>query len=360
MKVISILGTRPEFTKFSPVFDAMDGTNENVIIHTGQHYTFEMDRLFFQQLRLPDPKYNLEVGSGTPTHQLSKIINLTGDVLREENPDIVLVLGDTNTTLGGALAAKKLNYKLGHIEAGCRSFNRHMPEEINRVLVDSISDILFAPDTTARTNLLNEGIPAHKISVTGSTSLEAVRRNVRFADEAQMPPQLAYLPEEYVVTTIHRAENTDNQGSLSQIVYALNKIIERIQLIFPIHPRTEKMIRKFDLSINPNIITTEPLGYLQFLRLLSNAKFIISDSGGIQEEAASLNVPCFIPRLETEWNYLIDAKKNFLVGVKADDIILGIFPYLDDPERLASVRRSPIELDYNASAKIIEGINRMI
>jgi len=359
-KIVSILGTRPEIVKFSPLFDRMSGDFESVVIHTGQHYSFELDKLFFKQLKLPPPTYNLEVGSGNQTRQLAKIVMSTGEKLLKEKPDLVLVLGDTNSTLGGTLAAKKLNLLVGHIEAGCRSFNRKMQEEINRIATDSISDYLFAPDDIALKNLLKEGIERQKITVVGSTSLEASKRNLPYAERVEYPENLSPLPTDYVLTTIHRAETTDNKKRLSQIIESLNFLSEKIAIIFPIHPRTKKMVKRFNIDLRKEIKISKPLGYLEFLKLMKNAEFIISDSGGIQEEAAVFNVPCFIPRKETEWKYLVDAGKNLLIGIETGEIICKVLPFIENKNKLKEIKNRSISLDYAASGKILKRLHEIV
>lgn len=322
-----ILGTRPEIIKMSPIIrECEDRSLDYFILHTGQHYSYEMDRTFFEELELPEPKYNLDVGSGTHADQTGRIMSGIEEILVEEKPDIVLVQGDTNTVLAGALAAAKLNMKVGHVEAGLRSYDRTMPEEINRVVADHISDYLFAPTETARENLLKEGIPEYKISVTGNTVVDAVYQNLEIAKgRSDIFKAFGLEPKEYFLVTSHRQENVDNPDKLQNIFSALREIRRRYNLpvIFPIHPRTKKMLREFSIP-HDDITISEPIGYFDFLQLESSARLILTDSGGVQEEACILGVPCITLRKNTERPETVDVGANMLVGTDAKRIIQGV------------------------------------
>lgn len=319
-----ILGTRPEIIKQSPIIrECIAKHLDYFILHTGQHYSYEMDRTFFLELELPEPKYNLDVGSGTHAEQTGRIMTGIEKVLMEEQPDIVLVQGDTNTVLAGALAAAKLHIKVGHVEAGLRSFDRMMPEEINRVVADHISDYLFAPTETARQNLLNEGIDEKKIFVTGNTIVDAVFQNMDIAKKRANI--LSIRPKNYFLVTAHRQENVDSPEHLKNIIRGLEAIHEEYSqpVIFPMHPRTRKMVEQFNIQLS-GITVIEPTGFLEFLQLESNARLILTDSGGVQEESCILGVPCVTLRNTTERPETIDVGANMLVGTRPEQILKGV------------------------------------
>ena len=316
-----ILGTRPEIIKMAPVVRACEKENiDYQIIHTGQHYSYEMDKIFFQELELPEVDYNLDVGSGTHGEQTAKILVGIEKILINENygrEDIVLVEGDTNTVFAGALAASKLHVKVGHVEAGLRSYFRDMPEEINRVLTDHISDYLFAPTKNAKKILLFEGIEKEKIFVTGNTIVDSVYQNLKLAEKkVDIFKKLGIKKENYFLVTAHRPENVDVVERLTGIIEGLNLIYDKYELpiIFPVHPRTKKMIEKFKIKLNENIKLIKPIGFLEFLQLESNAKLILTDSGGVQEEACILKVPCVTLRDNTERPETVDVGGNVLAG----------------------------------------------
>jgi UDP-N-acetylglucosamine 2-epimerase (non-hydrolysing) len=319
MKVAIILGTRPEIIKMSPIIRALEKKGlEFFILHTGQHYSYNMDRIFFEQLKITQPKYNLRVGSGTHAEETGKMMIGIEEILLKERPDIVLVQGDTNTTLAGALVSVKIKISLGHVEAGLRSFDRSMPEEINRIVVDHISDLLFAPTEAAKRILLMEGIPDGKIFVTGNTIVDAVYQNLKLAEEVNVP----FVYDEYFLVTVHRQENTDNPFRLKNIIEGLKLVKRRFNtpIIFPIHPRTLKKIREFGIDTG-ELILTEPLDYLSFLKLERDAKLIFTDSGGVQEEACILKVPCVTLRDNTERPETLEIGSNVLAGTNPSEIL---------------------------------------
>ena len=318
MKIAIILGTRPEIIKMSPVIRECERRGlEYYILHTGQHYSYEMDRIFFEQLQLPAAKYNLDVGSGLHGAQTGRMLSGIEQILMEDTPDVVLVQGDTNTVLAGALAAAKLHIRVGHVEAGLRSFDRTMPEEINRIMADHISDYLFAPTGTSKLNLLAEGIPEEKIFVTGNTVVDAVYQNLEISRQKVNPLKDMGLQEKgYFLTTVHRAENTDSKERLSAILDGFRQIYEEFSLpiIFPVHPRTVKMINEFGLQIPEGVRITDPVGYLEFLQLENGARLILTDSGGLQEEACILGVPCVTLRDNTERPETVEVGANVIAG----------------------------------------------
>ena len=324
MKICIILGTRPEIIKMSPVIRACERENlDYFILHTGQHYSYIMDRVFFEQLELPEAKYNLDVGSGKHGEQTGKILSGVEPVLQKERPDVVLVEGDTNTVLAGALAATKLHIKVGHVEAGLRSYDRKMPEEINRVLSDHCSDYLFAPTETAREILLGEGISATKIFVTGNTVVDAVFQNLELAkDRNNALNDLHLEPRNYFLVTAHRQENVDVRKRFEGFIKGLELVAKEFGLpvLYPIHPRARKMMNHFGLKSN-GIEFIEPVDYLSFLQLESKARLILTDSGGVQEEACILKVPCVTLRDNTERPETLEVGSNILAGTTPEKIL---------------------------------------
>ncbi len=323
MKIAIVLGTRPEIVKMSPIVRELEQSESDfLIVHTGQHYSYNMDRQFFEQLEIPEPKYNLNVGSGSHAEETGKMLIGIERILIKENPDIVLVEGDTNSVLSGALTSSKLHIKVGHVEAGLRSFDRDMPEEINRVLTDHISDYLFAPTEKAKENLLKEGIEDNKIYVTGNTIVDAVMQNIKMANDVNSLSNVS-LNEKYFLATLHRQENVDKEKSLKSIIIGLENAAERfdIPIVFPIHPRTRKMIERFNIHISNGVKLIEPLDYLAFLKLLSGASLVFTDSGGVQEEACILKVPCVTLRYNTERPETIDVGANMLAGTEPQSIV---------------------------------------
>jgi len=325
MKIAVVLGTRPEIIKMAPLVRELERRKlDYFILHTGQHYSYNMDKVFFQQLKLPPPKYNLEVGSGTHAEQTGRMLMGIERVLLKEKPDIVLVQGDTNTTLAGALAAAKIHIKVGHVEAGLRSFDKEMPEEINRLLTDHLSDLLFAPTEKARQNLLREGVDGDKIYVTGNTIVDAVYQNLELAKENNILSKLDLKSNKYFLLTLHRQENVDKGERLRNIMRGVELVSREfdVPVIYPIHPRTEKRLKQFHIKVDEeNLRLIEPLDYLSFLKLESEARLILTDSGGIQEEACIMKVPCVTLRYNTERPETIEVGSNILAGTEPKSIL---------------------------------------
>jgi UDP-N-acetylglucosamine 2-epimerase (non-hydrolysing) len=319
MKIAVIVGTRPEIIKMSPVIRYLASNDLDFsLIHTNQHYSFEMDKVFFNDLNLPEPHFNLNVGSNPHGKQTGEMLIGLEQVFLEINPDVILVQGDTNTVLAGALAASKMGIKVGHIEAGLRSFDRSMPEEINRILTDHISDYLFAPTENSKKYLVAEGIPKTQIFVTGNTIVDAVFQNLEISKQTRKTlSNLGLRKNSYFLSTVHRADNTDIKERLSSILAGFEQIYAEFKLpiIFPAHPRTLKMINEFNLDIPNGTKIIEPVGYLDFLQLESDAKLILTDSGGLQEEACILEVPCITLRDNTERPETVDIGANVVAGV---------------------------------------------
>jgi UDP-N-acetylglucosamine 2-epimerase (non-hydrolysing) len=327
MKIGIILGTRPEIIKMSPVIRFCEKKSiEYFILHSGQHYSYQLDKVFFDELELPDPKYNLEAGSGNQGEQTAKIIAGIEKVLLMEKPDIILVQGDTNTVLAGALAAVKMGIKIGHVEAGLRSYDRSMPEEINRILTDHCADYLFAPTDTAESNLLQEGIPKNKIFICGNTVVDAVHQNLTISKHNQNLLKSLHLQSRgYLLLTAHRKENVDVRERLQGIFEGAGKIYDEfaIPVLFPVHPRTRQKIADFGLATPKGLELVEPYGYLDFLQLEEHARLVMTDSGGLQEECCIMQVPCITLRDNTERPETLEVGANKLVGCDPERIITG-------------------------------------
>jgi UDP-N-acetylglucosamine 2-epimerase (non-hydrolysing) len=322
MRVGVVLGTRPEIIKMSPVIRELMGS-DFLAVHTGQHYSHELDRTFFQELSLPEPEYNLVVGSGSHAYQTGEIMKGVERIIQKEDLGLVLVEGDTNSVIAGSLAASKLNVPVGHVEAGLRSYDRTMPEEINRIVADHVSDLLFAPTETSRENLLREGIPSEKIYVTGNTVVDAVYQNLELAKKESTPlGELGLKSGEYFLVTAHRAENTDNPKRLQGILDGLDRIAKKHELpvVFPVHPRTMKMIQQNNHQTGETTLIA-PVGYLDFLLLEASARLILTDSGGVQEEACIHRVPCVTLRDNTERPETIEIGANMLAGTNPTNIM---------------------------------------
>jgi len=320
MKIASIVGARPQFIKCAPVSKVLRKNNREILIHTGQHYDYEMSKLLFDQLDIPKPDYNLSIGSGNQGEQTGKMLIEIEKVLLKEKPDVVLVYGDTNSTLAGALASTKLHIPIGHIEAGLRSFDRKMPEEINRILADHCSDILFCPTKTAVKNLKREGI-AKSVYLVGDVMVDILNNYIGIAEKkSNILDDLDLRSKEYYLVTVHRAENTDDFNKLKNIVDALCEIED---VVFPCHPRTEKRLKEFGLwkKLKKGVKIIKPVGYLEMIFLEKNAKKILTDSGGIQKEAYILKVPCITLRDTTEWIETVEDGWNILVGADKEKII---------------------------------------
>jgi UDP-N-acetylglucosamine 2-epimerase (non-hydrolysing) len=316
MRIVTIVGARPQFVKTSLVSKVLREEHNEILVHTGQHYDYEMSKVFFEGLSLPEPDYNLEVGSGRHGEQTGKMLAGLEQVMLNERPNIVLVYGDTNSTLAGALAAAKLNIPVAHVEAGLRSFNRQMPEEINRVVTDHISELLFCPTQIAVENLKSEGIK-DGVWWTGDVMLDALLGSIEIAeDTSEILDRLGLDNESYLLATVHRASNTDNRNNLSSIVDAFLEI--RDPVVMPLHPRAERALKHFGLyaklSEDRGVILTRPLGYLDFIKLERHARIILTDSGGVQKEAYFLQRPCITLREETEWIETLEHGWNVLVG----------------------------------------------
>lgn len=320
MKILTILGARPQFVKAGSVSReiAKHPKIKEVIIHTGQHYDANMSAVFFDQMHIPKPDYFLGIKAATHAAMTGQMMEKIEDVALKEQPDWILVYGDTNSTLAGALVASKLHIKLAHIEAGLRSFNNKMPEEINRIVTDRLSQLLFCPTKTAIHNLTKEGFENFdtKIIMSGDVMQDGA---IYYQPLAKKPA--IEINRKFALCTVHRAENTDNKERLQNIFSALQEISAETQVVLPLHPRTKKMIEKFDLKISSKIKIISPVGYLEMIWLLSNCELVLTDSGGLQKEAFFFKKPCITLRDETEWVELVNHKFNLISGANQQKIV---------------------------------------
>ena len=335
MHITTIVGARPQFIKAAPVSNALRKNHSEVLVHTGQHYDENMSRLFFDELGIPAPDVNLEIGSGPHGEQTGRMLVGIEKILVEKKPDLVLVYGDTNSTLAGAIAAAKLHIPIGHVEAGLRSFNRRMPEEINRILTDKISNYLFCPTSTAVAHLQKEGITAG-VHRTGDVMYDAALHFAGLAEKKEsVLAKLGIEHKHYLLATCHRPQNTDDEQALTGIVEAFIESGETV--VFPVHPRTSVFLKKFGLLERmiktKNMMPIEPVGYLEMLQLEKFAKKILTDSGGVQKEAYFFKVPCITMRPETEWVETVEDGWNILTGSDKRKILQAITGFLPTHEQ---------------------------
>jgi UDP-GlcNAc3NAcA epimerase len=354
-KVLSIVGARPQFIKAATVSRALRARPDvtEILVHTGQHYDDNMSAVFFRELEIPEPDYNLDVGSGPQGAQTADILERVERVLVDEAPDQVIVYGDTNSTLAGALAAAKLGIRIAHVEAGLRSFNRAMPEEINRIVADHVADLLLAPTRAAVDNLAREGIAGPKVALVGDVMYDTILHYGRRAEAHSTALQrFAVEPGRYVLATVHRAENTDNAARLAMILSALKRLSERIAVILPLHPRTRRAAQAAGIELTAGPLRTpEAVGYLDMLMLERNARMIATDSGGVQKEAYFNRVPCVTLRTETEWVELVESGWNTLVPpVNVETVFRGLV----DGLAAKAAPWAPLYGDGNAAAAIAE------
>lgn len=324
IKIVTIVGARPQFIKCASLSKEIRKVHTEILVHTGQHYDYDMSDIFFQELSIPYPDYNLNIGSSTQGRQTGEMVAAIERVLIKEEPNLVLVYGDTNSTLAGALSASKCNIEIAHVEAGLRSFDRRMPEEVNRVVTDHISTLLFAPTDNAAFNLKKEDI-IDGVHVVGDVMVDSLLSNIEVARKKSIIiSEFGLETDKYLVATIHRQSNTDNIKNLMNIISTLKG--SRRTVVFPVHPRTKNHLIKNGLweKMPGNIMVTEPLGYLDMLRLMSSAEKIITDSGGIQKEAYIMRVPCITVRDTTEWTETIEDGWNILVGTDTEKLTRAI------------------------------------
>lgn len=357
LKITSVVGARPNFMKIAPLMQAMQA-DENIsaqLVHTGQHYDTKMSKLFFDELAIPRPDLDLGVGSASHAQQSAEIMRRFEPVVIEHRPDVVLVVGDVNSTIACALVAVKLGIKVAHVEAGLRSFDRQMPEEINRILTDSISDFLFVTEPSGVTNLKTEGVPDEKVFLVGNTMIDTLLTNREKARTSAILNDLKLTPRKYAVLTLHRPGNVDDVDTLTRILDALETISAKLPIVFPIHPRTRNSIERFNLTERvqntAGLILLGPLGYLDFLQLVAESAMVLTDSGGIQEETTVLSVPCITLRENTERPVTVEQGTNVLVGSDADKVIAAAEDVLSGRVRPASV---PEFWDGHAAGRIVK------
>jgi UDP-N-acetylglucosamine 2-epimerase (non-hydrolysing) len=338
LKVLNIVGARPNFMKVAPIYAEMKRRSadfEPLIVHTGQHYDAAMSDAFFTDLGLPKPDVYLGVGSASHAVQTAKIMLEFEPVVLRERPDWVLVVGDVNSTIACSLVCAKLGIKVAHVEAGLRSRDRTMPEEINRILTDSISDLLLTTSRDADENLRQEGVPAEKIRFVGNVMIDSLLRNLKIAESSAVREELDLTGKDYAVLTLHRPSNVDEKEVFTGLLGALLVISERLPIVFPAHPRTRARIEEFGLAgrvADSDIKLVEPLGYLDFMRLYSGARLVLTDSGGLQEETTALGIPCLTLRENTERPITIEMGTNVLVGTSPERIRQTALDILDDAE----------------------------
>jgi UDP-GlcNAc3NAcA epimerase len=358
LKIVTIVGARPQFIKAAAVSRVLRARPEvhEVLVHTGQHYDENMSAIFFSELEIPEADYNLGIGGGTHGVQTGRMLEAVERVIVDEKPEWVLVYGDTNSTLAGALAAAKLRAPVAHVEAGLRSFNRAMPEEINRVVADHLSDLLFAPTTVAAANLAREGVPANRVHMTGDVMYDAALFYARKARaSSRILDTLGLTSGGYALATIHRAENTDDPTRLGAVFEAIAALAERMRVVLPLHPRTRNALAVAAPGHrwSDALMIVDPVGYLDMVTLESNARLVVTDSGGVQKEAYFYKVPCATLRTETEWTELVDAGWNTLLDPTTRGLTARLFSQLDAP--LPSIHPQ-LYGDGNAAAQIAEAL----
>ena len=361
MKILNVVGARPNFMKMAPIIEAMNKyptQTEHKLVHTGQHYDEKMSKAFFNDLGMPRPDIDLEVGSGSHAEQTARIMVEFEKVCLTEKPDLVIVVGDVNSTMACTITAKKLGIKVAHVEAGLRSRDMDMPEEINRLCTDVLCDYLFSTDHFANENLLAEGVASEKIIFVGNVMIDTLVKHREMAGKLSLLEEMGLRKGEYATLTMHRPSNVDDGKTLEEILKALKKISEQLPIIFPIHPRTKKMAKKFGLEHYlttgdkvEGIWLTEPLGYLEFLHLNMNAKMVLTDSGGIQEETTVLGIPCITMRHNTERPITCEVGTNVIVGNDQEKILAAACDVLEGNQRPGSV---PDKWDGHAAERIVE------
>jgi UDP-GlcNAc3NAcA epimerase len=350
MKILTVIGARPQFIKAAAVSNVIRKEHQEILVHTGQHYDNNMSKVFFDELEIPKPDYNLEIGSGNHGHQTGSMLIKLEELYLKEKPDLVLVYGDTNSTLAGALCASKLLIPIAHVEAGLRSFNMNMPEEQNRILTDHLSKFLFVPTISAEKNLHREGITKGVHNV-GDVMYDGILHFKEIANKkSSIINKLKLSDEEFLLCTIHRAENTDNIERLGSIISALNDSGKKC--ILPLHPRTKSYIKNYGFKFSDKIEVIDPLGYLDMIQLEMHCKKIITDSGGVQKEAFFMEKPCITLRDETEWVETVDNGWNTIVGTNKEKTIEAILNF--SPNKT----QDNIFGDGNASGKILNIINK--
>ncbi len=360
-KIYIIVGTRPNFVKVAPLMIQLKNNKkyQTVLIHSGQHYDYYMSKVFFDELNINPPDHYLGIGSGSQGYQTAEIMKSLEAILMENRPDLLIVVGDVNTTMAASIVAAKLYIKIAHIESGLRSNDRKMPEEINRIITDSISDYLFTHSRGADKNLISEGISKDKIFFVGNIMIDTIVNNLEKIQSREKYKEFNLNRKDFILLTMHRPSNVDNEEVFRSITTALEEIAKNIKIVFPIHPRTVKMAKELNIKLNKikNLKIIEPLSYIDLLSMENDSKCIITDSGGIQEESTFLNIPCFTIRDNTERPITIDVGSSILVGTKTKDIVSNVIDCLNGNCKQGNI---PELWDGNTSGRIIEIINHEI
>lgn len=348
--ILHVVGARPNFMKVAPVHRALDGRARQTLVHTGQHYDAAMSGIFFAQLGIAEPDVNLEVGSGTHAEQTGTTMIRLEKLFGERRPDLVLVYGDVNSTAAAAMVCAKMGIRLGHVEAGLRSRDRSMPEEINRIVTDALADMLFTPSEDGNANLAAEGVPADRVWLVGNVMIDTL---IRLLPQADGPATRARLGvgERYALVTLHRPSNVDQEASLRPLMDALSQIARDLPIVFPVHPRTRARLAALDIRVPASVSLVEPLGYLDFLALQRDAVVVITDSGGVQEETTFLDVPCLTLRTTTERPVTVTLGSNVLIGPDPALLIREVARVLDGDRKHGSI---PPLWDGEAGRRIAE------
>ena len=351
-KILCVAGARPNFMKLAPLVAALerDPDFSPFIVHTGQHYDDQMSGQFFRDLAMPAPKFNLNVGLGSHAQQTAEIMKRFEPVVIEERPDAVLVVGDVNSTMACALVAKKLHIRVIHVEAGLRSFDRAMPEEINRVVTDAVADLLLVTEESGRRNLLAEGMPPDRIHLVGNLMIDSLQMNIQKARQSDILARLGAAAKSYGLVTLHRPSNVDDPAQLVEIIETLSTIAGELPLYFPVHPRTRAHLKDHKIDVHSRLQLIDPLGYLDFLRLMSDSSVVLTDSGGIQEETTVLGIPCLTLRDNTERPVTIEEGTNILAGTHKNSILAA----WAELKRTPKTGRIPKYWDGNAAARCLE------
>jgi UDP-N-acetylglucosamine 2-epimerase (non-hydrolysing) len=352
IRILCVAGARPNFMKLAPLVAALerDPDFSPFIVHTGQHYDDQMSGQFFRDLGMPAPKFNLQVGLGSHAQQTAEIMKRFEPVVIEEHPDAVLVVGDVNSTMACALVAKKLEFPVIHVESGLRSFDRAMPEEINRVVTDALSDLLLVTEESGRRNLLAEGVSPDRIHFVGNLMIDSLRINVQKARQSDVRARLGMAVKSYGLVTLHRPANVDDPAQLAEIIETLATIAVEVPLYFPVHPRTRARLNDHKIEVHQPVYLIDPLGYLDFLSLMADSSVVLTDSGGIQEETTALGIPCLTLRDNTERPVTIEEGTNVLAGTRKDSILAA----WAEMKRDTKAGRIPKYWDGNAAARSLE------
>jgi UDP-N-acetylglucosamine 2-epimerase (non-hydrolysing) len=357
--IVHVVGARPNFMKVAPVMDALRGESRirQLLVNTGQHYDVSMAGGFLRELQLPVPDRDLGVGSASHAVQTAKVMIAFEEICLADRPDLVVVVGDVNSTMAAALVAAKLVIPVAHVEAGLRSRDKYMPEEVNRIVTDRLADLLLTPSRDADANLRAEGIPEERVHFVGNVMIDTLRRHLPMATRERIRDRVAVIDGPYAVLTLHRPSNVDDRETFGSILEAVRRVAATMPMVFPVHPRTRNRLREFGLEDGlEGVIVTEPLGYIDFLALSSHASLILTDSGGLQEESTALGIPCLTLRENTERPVTVTDGTNRVVGTKTKDIVAGVEAALTS----TSARRIPELWDGHAADRIAEVLTRFL